>query len=177
MKKVLAVAALAVMAMASVAVAAQEGAAKKTRHIDALSWLVGGVWTADASKMGNGMQRIETRYSWSDNGAYVRFNTHFVLDRGTMKNYDGNFFWNPEQATLAMWYMDAGNSIIQGPVVVEGDVTRFSFHAPDFEGKMADLRVNLTRKTNDDYVWMLEERAGDGWKPLASLEYLRAAEK
>jgi hypothetical protein len=31
------------------------------RPISALSWLVGGVWTADASKMGPGMQRIETR--------------------------------------------------------------------------------------------------------------------
>jgi len=175
MKRVLAVTVLAVMV--AMAAAAQEGAPKKARHIDVLQWLVGGVWTADASKMGGGMQRIETRYTWADNNAYVRFNTHFVMDRGTMKNYDGQFFWNPEQATLSMWYMDAGNSIIQGPVQVDGQVTQLSFRAQDFEGKMADLRVNLTRKTNDDYIWTLEEKAGDAWKPLASLEYLRTLEK
>ncbi len=67
------------------------------KPISALSWLVGGVWTADASKMEPGMQRIETRYQWSDNNAYIRFNTHFVFNKGTSRAYDGNFFWNPAQ--------------------------------------------------------------------------------
>ena len=31
------------------------------RAVDALGWVVGGVWTADASKFVPGMQRIETR--------------------------------------------------------------------------------------------------------------------
>jgi hypothetical protein len=170
---------IAVLALASAAFPGQEGASKvqAPRHIDALGWLVGGVWTADASKMGGGMQRIETRYTWADNHAYVRFNTHFVTDKTTFRNYDGQFFWNPEQSTLAMWYMDSRNTIIQGPVQADGEVTRFTFRATDFEGKMADLRVNLTRKTNDAYTWMLEEKDGAGWKQLASLEYLRTAEK
>src|SRR5271154_5197518 len=94
------------------------------KPIDALSWVIGGVWTADASKMGPGMQRIETRYQWSDNKAYIRFNTHFVFDKGTAKTYDGNFFWNPAQKSLAMWYMDARNSITESPVVIDGDVTK-----------------------------------------------------
>jgi hypothetical protein len=43
------------------------GVDAKAKPISDLSWLVGGVWTADASKMGAGMKRIETRYVWSDN--------------------------------------------------------------------------------------------------------------
>jgi hypothetical protein len=66
---------------------------KPDKPIAPLSWLIGGVWTADASKLGPGMQRIETRYTWSDNGSYIRFTTHFVTDKGELKNYDGNFFW------------------------------------------------------------------------------------
>lgn len=50
-----------------------------------LEWLVGGVWTADAAKMAAGL-RIETRYTWSDNGAYIRFTTDFVSPQGTLKN-------------------------------------------------------------------------------------------
>ena len=91
------------------------------RPIDALTWLVGGVWIADASKLGSGMQRIETRYSWSDNGSYIRFTTHFVSDKTTLNNYDGNFFWDPTRHTLAMWYMDASNNITQGPTTFTGD--------------------------------------------------------
>jgi hypothetical protein len=145
------------------------------KPIAALSWLVGGTWAADASKLGPGMQRIETRYQWADNNAYIRFNTHFVFDKGTAKTYDGNFFWNPAQKSLAVWYMDAENSVTEGPVEVQGDVMKISFHGQDFEGKEADLQVLVTRKTNDDYHWSLQEKTGNAWKELAALEYLRAS--
>jgi len=155
----------------------QEGAKSpaQAKPISALAWLVGGVWTADATKLGPGMLRIETRYQWSDNDAYIRFNTHFVSEKGTARTYDGNFFWDPERAALAMWYMDARNSITTGPVQIDGDVMLLTFRATDFDGKMADMRVTVTRKTNDRYNWLLEEKQPDGWKPLGSLEYLRTA--
>src|SRR5277367_5989024 len=143
-----------------------------TKPIDALSWVIGGVWTADASKMAPGMQRIETRYQWSDNHAYIRFNTHFVFEKGIAKTYDGNFFWNPAQKSLAMWYMDARNSITESPVLVDGDQWTMQFRGPDFDGKMADLRVVVARKTNDQYRWSVSEKQSDAWKELAALEYL-----
>ncbi|MBV9888142.1 MAG: hypothetical protein JO119_16485 [Acidobacteria bacterium] len=148
----------------------------KKKPISDLSWLVGGVWTADASKMGDGMKRIETRYVWSDNNAFIRFTTHFVSDKGTAKTYDGNFFWEPEKSQLAMWYMDYANEIIQGPIVISGETTKFSFRATDFEGKPADMEVELLRKASDKYQWTLEEKSGDSWKQLATLEYVRTAE-
>ena len=73
--------------------------------------------------------------------------------------------------------MDARNHITQGPVVVEGDVMQIAFRAEDFQGKMADLRVQVTRKTNDHYTWMLQEKQAEGWSQLLSFEYLRTAEK
>ena len=155
----------------------QEASKKaEAKPISVLGWLVGGVWTADASKIGNGMQRIETRYQWSDNDAYLRFTTHFVFDKGTAKTYDGNLFWDAEKKELAMWYMAADGSVIQGPMQWEGSVLSAEFRAPDFEGKIGDMRVDVTRKTNDKYVWALSQKDGAGWKPLASLEYARLAQ-
>ena len=148
----------------------------KAKPISSLAWLVGGVWTADASKMGDGMKRIETRYVWSDNNAFIRFTTHFVSDKGTAKTYDGNFFWEPEKSQLAMWYMDYSNEIIQGPIAIDGETTKFSFRSKDFEGMTADMQVNVVRKTKDKYQWELEEKSGDAWKALAALEYMRTAE-
>jgi hypothetical protein len=141
--------------------------------IRSLSWLVGGVWTADATNLGPGMRRIETRYQWSDNNAYLRFTTHFVSDKGAAHTYDGNLFWDPAGKTLAMWYMDAQNSVTQGPMQVDGDNWQISFRAPDFDGKMADLRVNVVRKSSDKYRWSLLEKQGEQWKELATLDYLR----
>jgi hypothetical protein len=166
--------ALAVAAPASVPCQGPMKNVETAKPIAVLGWLVGGVWTADASKLGPGMQRIETRYQWADNGAYIRFTTHFVMDTRTLKNYDGSFFWNPEQSTLSMWYMDAGNSITQGPVNFAGDTMVMLFRSRNFAGEPADLRVTVTRKNNDDYNWLLEEKQVGGWKQLGSLEYLRA---
>jgi len=155
---------------------AQEKVAKAAsdKPIQALSWLVGGVWTADATKLGPGMQRIETRYSWSDNDAYVRFTTHFVFDKGTAKNYDGNLYWDPEHKTLSMWYMDRTNTVYQGPMEVDGSTWRIHFRGEDFDGKMADLQVVVTRKTNDLYHWSLQEKDGEKWKELGALDYARS---
>ena len=149
-------------------------AAQAPEPMAPLAWLVGGVWTADASKMGGGMQRIETRYEWSDNHAFLRFNTHFVSDKGTLHNYDGQFFWDPQQQTLKMWYMNARNDITEGSIAINDNEFSFLFQGTDFEEKPADLRVQLTRKNNDRYIWQLAEKTPDGWKPLASLEYVRS---
>ena len=149
-------------------------AAQAPEPMAPLAWLVGGVWTAEASKMGGGMQRIETRYEWSDNRAFLRFNTHFVSDKGTLHNYDGQFFWDPQQQALKMWYMNARNDITEGSIAINDDEFNFLFQGTDFEEKPADLRVQLTRKNNDRYIWQLAEKTPDGWKPLASLEYVRS---
>jgi hypothetical protein len=143
------------------------------RPVAPLAWLVGGTWTADCAKLGGGMKAIETRYRWSDNDAYVRFTTHFISDKGTLKNYDGNFFWDPADAALHVWYTDARNEITQGQVVVRGDTTEIAFRAHDFEGKLADMKVAVVRSTNDRYTWSLTEKNGEVWKPLFSLEYVR----
>jgi hypothetical protein len=63
--------------------------------------------------------------------------------------------------------------VMQGPMTWEGDVLAAKFKAPNFEGKVADLKVEVTRKTNDKYVWALFEKDGNGWKQLALLEYNR----
>jgi hypothetical protein len=147
--------------------------APAAKPVDAISWVVGGVWTADATKMAPGMQKIETRYLWSDNHAYIRFNTHFVFEKGTARAYDGNLFWNSDKKSLAIWYMDHESSITEGPLRVDADGWTITFHGPDFEGNPADLRVKVLRKTNDDYQWSVAEKQGDTWKQLAQLEYFR----
>jgi hypothetical protein len=147
--------------------------AKREKPISGLAWLVGGVWTADATKVAPGMLRIETRYQWSDNGSYVRFTTHFVSEKQNQKTYDGNLFWDPAKKTLAMWYMDASNSVTQGPMAIDGDRWQIWFDGNDFEGKLASLRVEVLRKSPDLYRWSLSEKQGDNWKELASLDYAR----
>ena len=140
-----------------------------------MNWLVGGVWTAEASALGPGMKQIETRYQVSDSGAFIRFNTHFVQETRTSKVYDGNFYYDDKAQSLAIWYMAANSHITEGPVTIDGDVMTINFHDEDFAGKMADLRVLVTRKTNDDYRWSVSEKDGNRWKELATLEYLRVA--
>jgi hypothetical protein len=165
---------LTIILLLSSVLLAQSPAPKMSGPMHSLEWLVGGVWTTDMSKMGNGMKSIETRYSWSDNQTFIRFNTHFVTDKGVQHRYDGNFFYDPAKKSLAMWYMDSENIVFEGPVTTEGDVAKFDFRGEDFEGKMSDLRVVLTRKSTSLYNWALSERDNEKWKLLLSLDYARS---
>jgi len=164
---------LAIAAASGIAVAQEAPAKPAPSPIAPLAWLVGGTWTADASKLGPGMKRIETRYQRSDNDAFIRFTTHFISEKGELKNYDGNFYWNPQSATLTFWYMDARNEIMEGPVRVDGNTMELTFRATDFDGKPADMKVDVVRANDDLYTWKLAEKKGDEWKPLAALDYRR----
>ena len=175
MRRLIAVA-LVLCTCVSVSRARVVDAATETKPISALAWLVGGVWTADASKLGPGMERIETRYQWADNDSYVRFTTHFITAKATMKTYDGNLFWDSGKRSLAMWYMDAKNNITQGPMTLQGNLWQMTFHGDDFEGKPADFRVHVTRMSPDKYHWALNEKTADGWKKLMELDYIRKPE-
>ena len=168
---------LAVCLLALPAAAQQQPAtpskAQPQTPISQLAWLVGGAWTADASSLGQGKMRIETRYTWSDNSSFIRFNTHFITDRGELKNYDGNLYWDPAKKALAIWYMSASNAITEGPIAIDGDLWQVTFEGEDFENKSATLRVDVLRKTNNQYRWTLTEKQGDAWKQLATLVYDR----
>lgn len=150
-----------------------ETSQKAQSPISALAWLIGGVWTADASGMGQGKLQIQTRYQLSDNGSFIRFTTHFVTDQRELKNYDGNLFWDPARKSLYMWYTSAANVITEGPMTVDGDHWQMSFTGENFEGKQAALRVDVLRKSNDLYRWALSEKQGDAWKEIAKLDYVR----
>ena len=147
-----------------------------TKPITPLAWLIGGTWTADASNLAPGMQRIETRYTWSDNGSYIRFTTHFVSTQGTFKNYDGSFFFDPAGKTLSMWYMDAGGAITQGPVTIQGDLWQMSFPRPR---KTSTASPPTSRSTCSPQIqrlyhhWSVSEKDGDSWKKLLELDYAR----
>lgn len=151
----------------SISIAAQTAPDKP---INAMAWLVGGTWTAEASKD----LTIKTQYSWSNNQAFVRFQTHFLTPKGEAHRYDGQFYWDPNTKQLTMWYMDAENAIYNGPIAITPEKTSFDFRGENFEGKMSDLRVNLTKKSNDQYHWQLLEKSGDSWKEMAGLDFNRS---
>jgi hypothetical protein len=147
---------------------------KADKPISKLAWLVGGVWIADTSKMGPGLQRIETRYQWSDNDAYIRFTSHFVSDKETERRYDGSFYWDPRKSSLEMWYMDASNAIKEGPVTLSGEKMQMTFSGEDSNGKLVDYRVTVTQTSADRYSWLLDEKVTQDWKSLLTLEFIRS---
>jgi len=59
-----------------------------------------------------------------------------------------------------MWYMNAENEIIEGPMKIEGNNWTMTFRGTDPEGKMADLSAEVTRKSPDLYHRLVREKAG-----------------
>lgn len=141
--------------------------------ITPFAWLVGGVWTADASKIAPGMLRIETQYTWSDNRRFLRFTTHFVSSSGTLNNYDGNLYWDPAEKSFHIWYQSASGEVTSAPVTLDGDRWQMDFAGTDFDDAPAQLRVVVDRKSPDLYHWSLSKQSGSTQQPLLGLDYAR----
>jgi hypothetical protein len=146
-------------------------------RIEQLEWLVGGVWTADASKLPGGLTRIETRYD-SVAGVVIRFTTMFFDKQNKVVNsYAGNLYLDPNVNNLSIWYIDSQNSITQGQITTDGDDFTISFRAPgDIVGEkqLVNFRCQITRHGSDDYTWSLSAQSPTKWAKIFNLEYVRS---
>lgn len=152
------------------------GASGSTRPIDQLGWLVGGVWSADASGLGGGLERIDTRYEWTPNGSFIRLTTNFVTKGVATPRYAGDLFYDPSADTLMMWYMDDRNSITRGPIKVDGSKFTLSFSGPgDVVGVSGSVQyvVEILRTTADSYQWTLFSDISNQQKKVFGLLYHR----
>jgi hypothetical protein len=143
------------------------------------AWLASGAWRADLSALPGGTKLVETRYDVAPNGV-IRFTTAFVRPDGSIANgYAGVLFYDAAAKHLTMWYTDPRGEVVQGPVTLNGDVWSMTFTSDGAViGKPgpANFRVDVARRSNDDYHWTLLADAGGGvWKPVFALDYLRSA--
>jgi hypothetical protein len=154
------------------------GASGSTRPIDQLGWLVGGVWSADASSLGGGLERIDTRYEWTPNGSFIRLTTNFVTKGVATPRYAGDLFYDPSEGTLEVWYMDDSNSITHGPMKADGTKFTLSFSGPgDIVGVSGSVNydVEILRTSPDSYQWTLFADVSNQQKKVFGLVYRRAA--
>jgi hypothetical protein len=151
------------------------GAAEPTKPIDKLGWLVGGVWSADASKLGGGLRRIDTRYEWVPNRSFIRFNTTFVSAGGASPHYAGDFYYDPSQRTLTAWYMDENNVITHGPMTVDGNKWTISVGGSGAP-QNAQYIVDIVRTTADTYQWTLFSDVARVRTKVFGLVYRRRSE-
>ena len=141
--------------------------------IDQMSWLVGGLWVAQTDQ-GN-IHRIETRYEWTANHAFIRFSTRFVLGSGPQDRYDGNIFYDPDSKHLMMWYIDNLGAVTHGPIELRGALWAFTFSQPDANGHPVNFRVEVNKTANDRYTWNAFQQSGASWDAFLSLNFIRQA--
>jgi hypothetical protein len=168
---------LATTALALTVVLFSLGASEPAKPIDQLSWLVGGVWSAQPPVSADGPQSIETRYEWTPNRGFIRFTTKFVMANGSNAGYAGDLFFDPADKTLRIWYMDEHNTITQGPMSVSGDKWTISFRdSGDIVGVTGpvDYRVDIVRTAPDTYQWTLFANVAQTWKKVFALVYQRS---
>jgi len=183
MRRLLIAPALAVMfcvAPASAESPTAAPSASPVQPLDRLQWLVGGVWTADASKLGGGMSRIETRYESVADGNLIRFTTAFIdAHENVVNRYAGNFYVDPATARIKTWYLSSKNEITHGDVAIDpATVTLLITEAPEPDAP-PQYRVVIAPENglgsdyHQVYVWKLSARDGDAWKPMFGLTYAR----
>ena len=142
-------------------------------HLAPIAWLIGGTWSATTSRL-PGTLRIDTIYSLASNGAFLRFTTGYIGEHDAVPTDDGNLSYDPATKIFAIWYIDRRGAIVQGPVDVDRNITIMLFEANDpRDGRPGQMRVVMTRHTNNFYTWALYNLTRDPVKPIYSLDYHR----
>lgn len=152
------------------------GASAPVRPIDSLGWLVGGVWSADASALGGSVTRIDTRYEWTPNRSFIRFTTDFVSGSGVNPHYAGDLFYDPTGQSLMIWYMDETNAITSGHMSVDGKSWTISFQGDGNVVGVAgrvDYTVDILRTSDNSYTWTLIADVDQSKKEVFALTYQR----
>jgi|HubBroStandDraft_6_1064221.scaffolds.fasta_scaffold204509_2 hypothetical protein len=150
------------------------GATTATDSLHGLDWLAGHTWRAKLPASGT-LSHIDVHYDWAETGNLLQFATRFYTTDGKIvQRYAGNFYYDPGESTLMMWYLNSANTIVHGPVTLAGDTMTMTFQSPDDEGKPAEYRVDVTRTTPAAYRWELFKQDAGSWAKQLSLTYERA---
>ncbi|HEX5574363.1 MAG TPA: hypothetical protein VFX42_00715, partial [Gemmatimonadales bacterium] len=81
--------------------------------------------------------------------------------------------WDPEKKRLGFWYWNSEGEVLIGAVEYRpGSIVFPTKHVTD-KGTV-ELRATWTRRGEDSYRVEQSQRAGEGWKPLWTMELKRA---
>ena len=109
------------------------------------------------------------------------FDRKFIRDRHVVRNGDAPYAgetlygWDAERKRLGFWYWNSEGEVLVGAVEYRPDSIVFPTEHVTDKGTM-ELRATWTRTSERSYRVEQSRRAGEGWKPLWTMELKRKGE-
>lgn len=145
--------------------AAPQGAAK----LQAIEWMIGGTWAAEARAPDGKVTRVESRVQWAPNGQAIQFTTTF----NGVPQYSGIYAWDPVRQAIAFFYTSRDGELTTGTVVPTGNVLTLDFTIAYVDGKTGTLRSVMKRDGGDAYDWSVLSNKNGVWTTMIALRYTR----
>lgn len=139
-----------------------------------LESFIGGVWSGPISPGKDGIPRtIELHFAWAENKQGVRFASWIIHGSHRASYVSGMYAWDAAKGKLHMFYTDAGGSLTDGLVSIDGNVLTHDLTETNRDGTVDTVRVKLTKVDDDVFTNEVSMLADGSYAKIAEVRYER----
>jgi hypothetical protein len=148
-----------------------------TDTVDALGWLVG-KWTAVEPGDGGDSTFVVMNCAWLTTHHGIAFDVAFANGRGGAfkAHYDGVYYWDPDQRTLASWQIDEKGQVARAAVTLTRNgfdqVTRIAH--PDGSAHFTKTHLEQIDASSFRLTGFFRPETSTDWMPAIDQVYRRA---
>jgi hypothetical protein len=147
-------------------------AATMTSPLSSIAFFTKHHWEAKLPDSPDGKKmKIHAEFTWSQSRQAIRISTQIVSDGQVRPYIDGLYAWDPQEHTIAFWYVDAEGSLTKGMVKMEDGKLVHEFKEIKGNGETSDFVAKVT--PNGEQGWENEIFAREGSKltPMVKVRY------
>ena len=143
--------------------------ADRSKQLQAMDWMTGGTWTAEAKAANGPATKVESRIRWSPNGHAIEFVTSF----NGHEHYNGIYAWDPAQQAVRFFYTSGEGEFTSGTAKPVEDGLEQEFDITGVDGKANHFRSAIKKTGPDDYDWNVQRQENGEWAVMIKLHYTR----
>jgi hypothetical protein len=143
--------------------------------VEALAWLVGGVWSAESKLPDGSPATIEATFHWAGHRRALKYSLVRRSGGRVLPSVEGICGWHPARKTLVLWEMDQDGNLTESTLRAEGPKVSYDEVIYGADGSVLPVRAEAVREGDDRFVFKASVEKDGAWPVVFEAVYQRAA--
>jgi hypothetical protein len=143
--------------------------------VEALAWLVGGIWSAESKLPDGSPATIEATFHWAGHRRALKYSLVRRSGGRVLPSVEGICGWHPARKTLVLWEMDQDGNLTESTLRAEGPKVSYDEVIYGADGSVLPVRAEAVREGDDRFVFKASVEKDGAWPVVFEAVYQRAA--